>query len=121
MTTKIETLEAALRNALGDRLHDLKVALGEITILVKAADYLDAARALRDHPDLRFEEMIDLCGVDYSTYGDGIYDGSRFAVVLHLLSLTHNWRLRLRVFAPDDDLPMVSSITSIWPAADWYD
>jgi NADH-quinone oxidoreductase subunit C len=121
MTTKIETLEAALRNALGDHLHELKVALGEITILVKAADYLDATRVLRDHPDLRFEEMLDLCGVDYSTYGDGIYDGSRFAVVLHLLSLAHNWRVRVRVFAPDDDMPIVSSITSIWPAADWYE
>jgi NADH-quinone oxidoreductase subunit C len=121
MTTKIETLEAALRNALGDHLHDLKVALGEITILVKAANYSDAARVLRDHPDLHFEEMLDLCGVDYSTYGDGIYDGSRFAVVLHLLSLAHNWRVRVRVFAPDDDMPIVSSITSIWPAADWYE
>jgi NADH-quinone oxidoreductase subunit C len=121
MTTKLETLEAALRNALGDRLHALTTALGEITILVKAGDYLEAMRTLRDHAELRFDEMIDLCGVDYATYGDGLYDGPRFAVVLHLLSIDHNWRLRVRVFAPDDDMPLVSSVISVWPAADWYE
>jgi NADH-quinone oxidoreductase subunit C len=121
MTTKLETLEAALRNALGDRLQALSNALGEITILVKAADYLDTMRALRDHAELRFEELIDLCGIDYSTYGDGIYDGPRYAVVSHLLSIEHNWRVRVRVFAPDDDLPMVASITEVWDAANWYE
>ena len=121
MTTKLETLEAALRNALGDQLHDLTVALGEVTILVKAPSYLAAMRLLRDHADLRFEELIDLCGVDYLAHGDGAYDGPRFAVVTHLLSLTHNWRVRVRVFAPDDDMPMVASLVDIWPAADWYE
>ncbi|RYE76489.1 MAG: NADH-quinone oxidoreductase subunit C, partial [Oxalobacteraceae bacterium] len=91
MTTKLETLEAALRNALGDHLQSLTVALGEITVLVKAADYLSAMLVMRDHADLRFEELIDLCGLDYSTYGDGAYDGPRFAVVSHLLSMKHNW------------------------------
>ena len=121
MTTKLETLEAGLRNALGDNLHGLTVALGEITIVVKAANYLSVMRVLRDHSELRFEELIDLCGVDYSTYGDGAYDGPRFAVVSHLLSLTHNWRLRVRVFAPDDDMPLVASMVDIWPAANWYE
>jgi NADH-quinone oxidoreductase subunit C len=121
MTTKLETLEAALRNALGDRLQALTNRIGEITIQVKAADYLESMRTLRDHAELQFEEMIDLCGVDYSTYGDGLHDGPRFAVVLHLLSLAHNWRVRVRVYAPDDDLPLVSSVISIWPAADWYE
>jgi NADH-quinone oxidoreductase subunit C len=121
MTTKLETLEAGLRNALGDNLHDLTVALGEVTIVVKAANYLSVMRVLRDHSELRFEELIDLCGVDYSTYGDGAYDGPRFAVVSHLLSLTHNWRLRVRVFAPDDDMPLVASLVDIWPAANWYE
>jgi NADH-quinone oxidoreductase subunit C len=121
MTTKLETLEAGLRNALGDNLHDLTVALGEITIVVKAANYLSVMHVLRDHSELRFEELIDLCGVDYSTYGDGAYDGPRFAVVSHLLSLTHNWRLRVRVFAPDDDMPIVASMVDIWPAANWYE
>jgi NADH-quinone oxidoreductase subunit C len=121
MTTKLETLEAALRNALGDHLQNLTVALGEITIVVKSANYLDAMRVLRDHADLRFEELIDLCGLDYSTYGDGAWDGQRFAVVTHLLSLTHNWRVRVRVFAPDDDFPEVASLIDVWPAANWFE
>lgn len=121
MTTKIETLEAALRNALGDRIQDLKVALGEVTIVVGASGYSESMRILRDHPDLRFEELIDLCGVDYSTYGDGSWSGPRFAAVSHLLSVAHNWRVRVRVFAPDDELPVVASVTDIWPSANWYE
>src|SRR3546814_3219809 len=97
MTTKIELLEATLRNALGDKLQNLTLALGEVTIVVKSADYAPVMRLLRDHADLSFEELIDLCGVDYSAYGDGAWDGLRFAVVSHLLSIKHNWRLRVRV------------------------
>ena len=121
MTTKLETLEAALRNALGGYLQNLTVSLGEITVVVKSGDYLSAMRVLRDHADTRFEELMDLCGVDYSTYGDGVWDGPRFAVVSHLLSLTHNWRVRVRVFAPDDDMPLVASLMNIWSAANWYE
>jgi NADH-quinone oxidoreductase subunit C len=121
MTTKLETLEAALRGALGGYLKTLTVALGEVTIIVGAGDYLSAMRVLRDHPDTRFEELIDLCGVDYSTYGDGVWEGPRFAAVSHLLSMTHNWRVRVRAFAPDDELPLLASVTSIWSAADWYE
>jgi len=121
MTTKIETLETALRNAFGDQIQSLVVALGEVTIVVSAADYLPAMRVLRDHADLRFEELIDLCGVDYSTYADGVWEGPRFAVVSHLLSIEHNWRLRVRVFAPDDEMPVVSSVIDVWSAANWYE
>ena len=121
MTTKLETLDAALRNALGAHVQSLEAALSEVTLIVKAADYPSVMRVLRDHADLKFEELIDLCGVDYSTYGEGAWDGLRFAVVSHLLSMTHNWRLRVRVFAPDDDLPMVASLTDIWPSANWYE
>ncbi|WP_034301787.1 NADH-quinone oxidoreductase subunit C [Herbaspirillum sp. RV1423] len=121
MTTKLETLEAALRNALGGYLQNLTVALGEITVVIKSTDYLSAMRVLRDHADTRFEELMDLCGVDYSTYGDGVWDGPRFAAVSHLLSITHNWRVRVRVFAPDDDLPLVASVAGIWSAANWYE
>jgi NADH-quinone oxidoreductase subunit C len=95
--------------------------LGEATLIVEAADYLSVMGVLRDHAELRFEELIDLCGVDYSTYGDGVWDGPRFAAVSHLLSVTHNWRLRVRVFAPDDELPVVPSVTDIWPSANWYE
>lgn len=121
MTTKLETLESALRNALGDDLQSIAVALGEVTISVRAASYLSAMRILRDHTDLRFEELIDLCGVDYLTYGDGIWEGARFAVVSHLLSIVHNWRLRVRVSAPDDEMPVVASVTDVWSAANWYE
>jgi NADH-quinone oxidoreductase subunit C len=121
MTTKLETLEAALRNALGAHVQSLTVALGEVTIVVKAGDYPAAMRVLRDHADLRFEELIDLCGVDYSTYSDGAWNGPRFAVVCHLLSITHNWRVRVRTFAPDDDVPVVPSLVDLWSTANWYE
>jgi NADH-quinone oxidoreductase subunit C len=121
MMTKLETLEAALRNVLGDHIQSLTIALGEVTVVVKAADYLVAMRTLRDHNDLRFEELIDLCGVDYSAHGDGTWSGARFAAVSHLLSMTHNWRLRLRVFAPDDEMPVLPSVMDIWSSADWYE
>ena len=121
MTTKLEILDAALRNALGAHVLSLETALSEVTLIVKAADYLSAMRVLRDHADLKFEDLIDLCGVDYSTYGEGAWDGQRFAVVSHLLSITHNWRLRVRVFAPDDDLPVLSSMVDVWSSANWYE
>ena len=120
MTTKLETLELALKNALGEGAA-ISSALGEVTVVVKAADYLQAMQTLRDDPSLRFEELIDLCGVDYSQYGEGTWDGLRFAVVTHLLSIEHNWRVRVRVFCPDDDMPLVESVTGIWRAANWYE
>ncbi|MFZ6657702.1 NADH-quinone oxidoreductase subunit C [Undibacterium sp. TJN19] len=121
MTTKLENLEAAVKNVLGERILDLKNALGEITVVVSATAYLDVMRALRDHAETSFEELIDLCGVDYSTYGDGAWDGARYAAVSHLLSIKHNWRLRVRVFAPDDEMPVVPSLIDIWNAANWYE
>lgn len=121
MTTKLETLEAALRKVLGSQIQDLTAAFGEITIVVDASSYLSAMRMLRDSQELRFDELIDLCGIDYSAYGDGVWEGRRFAVVSHLLSVAHNWRLRVRVFAPDDDMPVVASVTEIWPSANWYE
>ncbi|MBI3141166.1 MAG: NADH-quinone oxidoreductase subunit C [Rhodocyclales bacterium] len=121
MSAKLDTLCQNLHNALGDRVRNLKTALGEVTIELAAADYLDVARILRDHPDLRFEQLIDLCGVDYSTYGDGAWQGRRFAAVCHLLSVAKNWRLRVRVFAPDDEFPVLASVTGIWPSATWFE
>ena len=121
MASKIETLKANLEAALGARVVSLTEAIGELTLVVKASDYLDVATTLRDDPKLRLEQLIDLCGVDYQTYGDGAYDGPRFAAVTHLLSVTNNWRLRLRVFAPDDDLPIVPSLVDIWNSANWYE
>jgi NADH-quinone oxidoreductase subunit C len=120
MSTQLEVLQNALATALGDRVTTV-VALGEVTLTVKAADYYAVMQTLRDDATLHFEQMIDLCGVDYSTYGEGTWDGLRFAVVSHLLSVKHNWRVRVRVFAPDDDMPVVASVMPIWRAVNWYE
>jgi NADH-quinone oxidoreductase subunit C len=121
MASKIETLKTSLETALGERIVSLVEVVGELTLVVKAVDYLDVARTLRDDRSFGFEQLVDLCGVDYSTYGDGAWQGLRFAAVLQLLSISNNWRLRLRVFAPDDDLPIVPSVVEVWNSADWYE
>ena len=121
MSAKLETLVQNLQKHFGDKLKSLKLALGEVTIEVGAADYLGVMTALRDETDLHFEEIIDLCGVDYSTYGDAVWQGLRYAAVSHLLSIAHNWRLRVRVFAENDEFPSVDSVTGIWKSADWFE
>jgi NADH-quinone oxidoreductase subunit C len=121
MSIRLDALRSALEQTLGSRVSQLTQRLDEITVEVKAADLLAAAQTLRDAPDLRFAQLIDLCGVDYAAYGDGAWDGLRFALVYHLLSTEHNRRLRVRVFAPDDDMPVIGSVTQIWPAANWYE
>ncbi|MHB0982726.1 MAG: NADH-quinone oxidoreductase subunit C [Thiobacillus sp.] len=126
MPQTVEALSLSLEAALGDALEQSFVRLDELTLVVKAQHYASAMRTLRDHPDGRFEQLIDLCGVDYSGYGsdadsDGSWDGARFAVVTHLLSVSNNQRVRVRVFCPDDDLPLVASMVDIWPAANWYE
>jgi NADH-quinone oxidoreductase subunit C len=121
MTQRLDTLQAALESALGGTLRTLERGRGEITVIVGAADYLRCAFLLRDTPALRFEQLIDLCGVDYADYKNQAREGPRYCVVSHLLSVTHNWRVRLKVFAPDDDLPAVASITEVWNAANWFE
>lgn len=168
MTSPVETLTARLREALGDRIASVVTRLGEVTLVVPAEHMPGAALALRDAPTLRLEQLIDLCGVDYSNYGkivpgagadevetdapaggaslqegaapaidgtaadrarfraeiprpDSPLTGRRFAVVYHLLSVTHNWRVRLRVFAADDEFPVVPSVIGVWPVANWFE
>jgi len=121
MATRIETLAAALPAVLGEMLAGVTEANGEVTAVVQAAGIDGALRLLRDRPELRFEMLIDLCGVDYSTYGDGAREGPRFAVVYHLLSLANNWRVRVRAFVPDDAFPVIASAIDIWPAANWFE
>ena len=125
ITVSIDTLQTALTTVLGERISKLELALGELTLTVSAAHYLDVAQTLRDHPDLAFEQLLDLCGMDYSRYKDGaasrFTDGPRYAVVSHLLSISHNWRLRLRVFAVSDDMPQVASINGVWNSANWFE
>ena len=121
MSERLDRLEAALKGALGERLQAFKRERGELTATVRADDLVDVARTLRDDPALKFEQLVDLAGVDYSAYKDQPWEGPRFCVVSHLLSVTHNWRLRLKVFAPDDDLPLVPSLTGVWASANWFE
>lgn len=121
MSTKLESLSLCLQNLLGDTLVQTVERLGELTLIIKPQAYAAAMRTLRDHPDCRFEQLIDLCGMDYSDYGDGAWEGARFAVVVHLLSVSNNQRVRVRVFCPDDDLPVVASVVNIWPSANWFE
>jgi len=121
MTTRLENLEAALPAAFGEALKSLVVDRGEITIVVAPGQLRDVMTGLRDRAELRFESLIDVCGVDYSTFGDGAWDGARFAAVYHLLSLAHNRRLRVRTFATDEGFPVLPSVQDIWPAANWFE
>ncbi len=143
MATRLENLSAALRSALGDKIVSLERALGELTMVIRPEDMVGVATTLRDAPDLRFEQLMDVCGVDYLAYGVGGTSeermarmrelevrvaGSqankhpaRFAAVYHLLSVTHNWRVRVRVYASDDAMPIVDSVIGVWPSANWLE
>jgi NADH-quinone oxidoreductase subunit C len=116
-----ETIQAAVVAALGGKLKRTSISLGEVEAVVSAEDYHAAVQILRDTSGCKFEQLIDLCGVDYSEYKAGAYEGPRFCVVLQLLSLSLNQRLRLKVFATDDAMPMLQSVTDVWAAADWYE
>lgn len=116
-----EALQAAVVAAVGGKAQRTSIELGELNLWVSAADYRSVAQTLRDAPGCQFEQLIDLCGVDYSEYGEGAYEGLRYCVVVHLLSVSLNQRIRLKVFAPDDDMPMVDSVNDIWNAANWFE
>ena len=118
---KLDVLESALTAVLGERLTKLRRDRGELTVTVSAANYVESALLLRDHADLKFEQNVDLCGVDYSSYKDQAWEGPRFCVVSHLLSVSKNWRVRLKVFAPDDDVPVVASLTEVWSSVNWFE
>ena len=124
--SRLDTLAQTLRRICGDRLESVAIAGGEVTAVVAPEKLLETAVLLRDAPELRFQQLMDLCGVDYSAYGAGANEmraaqGRRYAVVYHLLSITLNWRLRLRLFARDEALPLVDSVVDIWPSANWLE
>ena len=121
MSTNLELLSAQLKLALGAQITKFNVAFDEISLECKADDLLNVTAKLRDHAELKFEQMIDLCGIDYSDYKDGTYEGARYAVVLHLLSVSLNQRVRLKVFAQDDDFPVLPTLVDMWPVANWYE
>lgn len=114
-------IQAAVLAALGAKAQSVEVALDEVTVRIAPADYLEAMQILRSHPACQFEQLIDLCGVDYSDYGNAAYEGSRFAAVVHLLSVNLNQRLRVQCFAADDDFPVLPSLTGLWASANWYE
>jgi NADH-quinone oxidoreductase subunit C len=116
-----EALQATLASLLGGRVQSLSIEREELTLVVTAANYLSVMQTLRDAPEARFEQLIDLCGMDYSEYGDGRWEGSRFAVVVHLLSVSLNHRLRVRVFCDEDDFPVLPSVSKIWSSVNWYE
>jgi NADH-quinone oxidoreductase subunit C len=116
-----EALKTTVAGALGALAQGIALRLGEVTVTVSPADYLKAAQVLRDAPGCQFEQLIDLCGIDYSDYGNGTWDGARYAVVSHLMSVSLNQRVRLRVFASDDDLPVVDSVNGLWNSANWFE
>jgi NADH-quinone oxidoreductase subunit C len=125
-TTHLENLAESLRGVLGDKLIDIQVRYGELTINVRAEDIFAASEMLRDDPTLAFDTLIDLCGIDYSTYGDDLSEKNnlknrRFAVIYHLLSVDRNHRLRIRVLTENNDYPVVDSVTDIWPVANWFE
>jgi NADH-quinone oxidoreductase subunit C len=121
MTARLDHLQAGLEAALGPKIGTLVRDRGEIAVHVKAGDYLDVAKQLRDDPTLAFEQLIDLCGMDMSSWKDQPWEGPRYVVVSQLLSVSKNWRVRLKVFCPDDDLPLVSSLNEVWSSANWFE
>ncbi len=121
MSDVLTVLKQRLEKVLGQKVARIHEALGELTLVVRSEDYLEVAKTLRDEPSLGFDQLIDLCGVDYSDYENATWEGPRFAAVSHLLSVKNNWRLRLRVFAPDDSFPLVASVTPVWNSANWFE
>ena len=129
MTPRTAVLVETVKAALGGRIADIAAALGEVTLTIRAVDLIEAMTLLRDRPELRFEQLIDVCGVDYGSFGKAAWDGEpsesgarpRFAIVYHLLSLANNWRLRVRAFADDDELPVLDSVIGVWPSANWFE
>ncbi|MBU1690174.1 MAG: NADH-quinone oxidoreductase subunit C [Gammaproteobacteria bacterium] len=118
---KLETLKQNLQGALADKVVRFSEHANQLAIEISPEHWLEVALILRDHPELHFEQLTDLCGVDYSTYGDGRWKGPRFCAVTHLLSVKNNCRLRVKVFASDDDFPVVDSVSEIWPGANWFE
>lgn len=123
---RLEALSLCLQDALAGRVVRIEEQLAELTVEIQPAELLSVMAILRDDARLSFDMLVDLCGVDYLAYGaesvaEPVYQGKRFAAVYHLLSVIYNHRLRVRVFADDDDLPVLDSVVGLWPAVNWFE
>jgi NADH-quinone oxidoreductase subunit C len=121
MSPRLEKLAENLKAVLGDKLVRLVEHVGELTVEIGSADAVAVCKALRDGGQFRFEQLIDLCGVDYSDYKEGLWEGRRYAVVYHLLSVSLNQRVRVKAFVADDDFPVLASVVNVWPVANWFE
>ena len=121
MASTLEALKSAAEAALGANILSATIDRHELTLVCRADTIIETCTLLRDTPSLRFEQCVDLCGMDYSAYRDGVWEGSRFAVVCHLLSVANNQRVRVRFFATDDDFPVVPPLVDVWPGVNWFE
>lgn len=121
MSPRLEKLSEALKGALGDKLVRLVEHAGELTVEINGANLVSVCQNLRDGAGLRFEQLIDLCGLDYSDYKEGQWKGKRYAVVCHLLSIELNQRVRVKAFVENDDFPVIASLIDVWPVANWFE
>lgn len=121
MTTRLEKLTTNVQAVLGEKITKLHVEFDELTIECASKDLLKVTKTLRDNKKLKFEQLIDLCGVDYSEYADSTWEGARFAVVYHFLSVTLNHRIRLKVFCTDDEFPVLATMVELFPVANWFE
>ena len=124
--SRLETLSLCLQNILANKLVSITEQLGELTIEIDPGDLLWVMKTLRDNSELDFDVLIDLCGVDYLSYGHESNDDSdckenRFAVVYHLLSIAHNYRLRVKSYTTNNEIPILDSVIEIWPVANWFE
>ena len=120
MNARLEQLQQHLEKSFGS-VAKIEARINELTLTIPAEQYLATAKQLRDDKNFAFEQLVDLCGVDYQAYGDSVWQGLRFGVVSHLLSVSNNWRLRLIVMVPNDDFPVIDSLVGIWSSANWYE
>ena len=120
MNASLEQLQQHLEKSFGS-VAKIEARINELTLTISAEHYLATAKQLRDDKNFAFEQLVDLCGVDYQAYGDSVWQGLRFGVVSHLLSVSNNWRLRLIVMVPNDDFPVIDSLVGIWSSANWYE
>ncbi len=121
MSEKLERLAGQLEEHLGERAVSIKLDREELTLEVSPTEYHAIAIELRDRPEFGFEQLMDVSGLDFSVWANKPWSRERFAVSTHLLSISRNWRVRLRTYAPDDNFPVLDSLCDVWASANWFE